>query len=324
MTLPRSKPASGHTYRTYALLTSPALLWAVLSASCFTGIESTPKITASDVKRQNIVVTDEERYLSDIGPQPIADWTAGKKLIVTDSRISLALKNMQNAPAPQAGEILTFGHRSPATTITGTAATDITVTDSSGTPFSYRIEADSLPAEAEIPFTIQLDMVNDVRTRMLGNEYYILTSAWYDKGGNSHRGLKYIKVEITDVTPGNANYPIKLSFVKASAADTYNSAEQFSVLMSVGNRINSTRKFNNLFSLADPRKRYPDISPENWDLISQGRVRIGMTRDECRLSLGKASNVERINSYGGVIERWTYENGRYLIFEDGLLNRFRQ
>ena len=35
-------------------------------SGCFTGIESTPKITASDVKREKVAVTEEDRYLDNV------------------------------------------------------------------------------------------------------------------------------------------------------------------------------------------------------------------------------------------------------------------
>ena len=57
--------------------------------SCFTGIESTPKITASDVKKQNIPVKEEDSFLSEIKPQPFSEWEKGKRFYVSDDKFSL-------------------------------------------------------------------------------------------------------------------------------------------------------------------------------------------------------------------------------------------
>lgn len=49
-----------------------------------------------------------------------------------------------------------------------------------------------------------------------------------------------------------------------------------------------------------------------------------MTRDEARLALGAPANIDRRPGYSFMREIWTYENGIFLIFEDGLLKSFRQ
>ena len=49
-----------------------------------------------------------------------------------------------------------------------------------------------------------------------------------------------------------------------------------------------------------------------------------MTKEECRLSLGRPNEVKRIPTYEGLKEQWFYNTGAYLFFEDGLLTSFRQ
>jgi hypothetical protein len=84
------------------------------------------------------------------------------------------------------------------------------------------------------------------------------------------------------------------------------------------------RSFSNLFSFTDPRRNYPNITDEYWQLITSGTVTTGMTRDECRLALGAPKDVDRQTGYSSVHEMWGYENGIYLIFEDGILVKFRR
>ncbi len=96
------------------------------------------------------------------------------------------------------------------------------------------------------------------------------------------------------------------------------------MFLTVGNDNRSTRRFSSIFSLTDPRLRFPDITDEIWKLITNGRVTTDMTREECRLALGQPDNVDRTPGYSILREVWTYENGIYLIFEDGRLRTFRQ
>ena len=93
--------------------------------------------------------------------------------------------------------------------------------------------------------------------------------------------------------------------------------------MTVGADRAATRNFSTVFNFDDPRKRYPQISDETWELIINSKVREGMTRDECRLALGAPNSYRTIPVINAVVEQWNYDDGIYLIFEDGLLSRFR-
>jgi len=66
------------------------------------------------------------------------------------------------------------------------------------------------------------------------------------------------------------------------------------------------------------RKMYGE---NNWKLILDGEVRIGMTREMCRLSWGTPYDIHRTLSKNVDIEQWVYQysSGRYLYFEDGKL-----
>lgn len=93
--------------------------------------------------------------------------------------------------------------------------------------------------------------------------------------------------------------------------------------MTTGTDRSSTRNFATLFSLTDPRLRYPAITDENWEAITYSRVRPYMTRDEARMAVGSPNEIDRGRNYSAAYERWIYPNGAYLIFEDGLLKSFR-
>ena len=58
-----------------------AAVIAAVATSCFTGIESTPRITDKEVSRRNVVVTEEDRWLADVTPQPLASMAAGQAVL---------------------------------------------------------------------------------------------------------------------------------------------------------------------------------------------------------------------------------------------------
>ena len=49
----------------------------------------------------------------------------------------------------------------------------------------------------------------------------------------------------------------------------------------------------------------------------------GMTKAECKLSLGNPDEVKKIPTYSGLREQWIYNSGAYLFFVDGLLTEYR-
>lgn len=84
------------------------------------------------------------------------------------------------------------------------------------------------------------------------------------------------------------------------------------------------RDFDSMFALRDPHENYPGISDEIWRLIVMGDLRIGMTKDECRLAVGAPKNISRLPDQSGLREYWYYDGGSYLFFVDGLLNQYRK
>lgn len=290
-------------------------------SGCFTGIESTPKITANDVKRENIVERREDTYLSDILPQPLPQWTKGKEFYVSDDKFSLLLQPSQSAIAPHAGDRIFYESEREITDIKGDRLLELTFVDGKGSQLVYRhsqSEDESMKAPSiKIPFLIEMSVVDAVKKRLTGNRYFVTTSAWYDTEGKSRTGRKYVPVTVTDVQPGNSYYSAILCL------DDEN-GKPFKFFLSVGDDLKALRHFGAMFSLDDPRKSYPQITDENWRNIINGRVAENMTRDECRLALGSPATVDRRAGYSSLREVWTYENGIYLIFEDGLLKTFRQ
>lgn len=315
--------------RTDGLLTGAVMLVALLGTSaCFTGVESTPRIGLSDVRKQQAAtVTDEQKFLDGLVPLPPSAWKPGHRLRVTDDKIGLAL-TARSAPADNlAGRDLYFEHYEPAVSLTGTDAIEfVFAADSLGSKdrYFYRIavpvsEIDTLSA-MQVPFTIDMELVAKVDSMMRGNTYYVRTPLWYaaDAPHESAHGLRHIAVVIDSVVAGDANYPLSVLFSQPGHPQN-----RAMVYMTVGKSKASTRNFDVLFSFRDPRQVYQAIKDDVWALIIHSRVKEGMTREECRLALGSPTTVQRIPTYGGMREVWQYSDGVFLHFDDGLLSRYR-
>lgn len=302
------------------MLSGAVALSAIALESCFTGIESTPKVTANDVKRQNIVQRPEDTFLASISPEQFGEWKKGKQFYVSDNKFQLVLQPTPNKLNDYTGEFITYSGWNEMIDVTGNKVAEIEFADRAGNKLVYRsgLSADALSKEpgVHIPFLVEMSVVNSVRDKLQGNTYYVMTSSWYDTELKSRQGRKFVPVTVKSVKPGNAYYSTVLELTDENGAP-------FCLLLSAGNDLKSLRSFGSIFSFTDPHKSYPNISDDHWKKIIAGRVAPGMTRDECRLSLGAPANVDRSAGYSSLREIWSYENGAYLIFIDGLLDSFR-
>lgn len=290
---------------------------------CFTGVESTPRISAGDVRRAVTQPTAEERYFDSVVPEPFARWTDGKEFYVTDRKIRLLFGTTLASDRDLTGSIIRYaGHRG-SRSFTGTEVTDLLFTVA-GSPTDTLIYRVNVPAKdlmsgrqsVEIPFTIEEAIVDKARTLLLDKKFYIINRNRRNSADEIVPGKRFLEVTVDSVTEGTAVNPIRVTFIDSEGTRSI-------LFIAAGNSTGSPRTFSSMFSFTNPRLRYPSITDETWKIISEGKVREGMTRDECRLSLGTPASVDRVPGYSYLYERWTYDNGIYLIFEDGLLTGFR-
>lgn len=266
-----------------------------------------------------------EESLADSFVTPrFADWKSGKQLYVTSDRIKLVLA-AENAysPMPAEGDTITYRRCREVTDLTGKAVIELLFTAAGKTDtLSYRTNttADKLMerSQVEVPFTIDLDQLALVREAVKGKELYVKTPLWFTRGGSSFTGRKFVKVRITDLIPANEIYPYMVIFDD-------DRGEEHALYMSAGVGARwAPREFASLFSFADPRLNYPKIADSTWQNIVNSRVAKGMTKNEASLALGTPRSIDRGHDQSAAYERWSYPDGVYLIFEDGLLIKFNQ
>lgn len=306
-------------------------------SSCFTGVESTPRIDASDVRRNNAgALSAEDAFFSSIHPSPLAQWTPGKVLRVSDPRIRLVLSPGSTRSDLKLGDELVFRRVEPVNKITGTEGAEIMFTVGATDTVYYRpgsdldavMAADAAPLE--IPFTVDVDMAAEADSIVAADRrpVYVITPLWYDAfTEKATAGYRHIEVELDSVRPGNHLYPLAVYFHVADpeyAGTEVGKGEKMMFLTANSKVGGGTRGFGTLFSFQDSRKRFPNVSREIWHLIVNSQVREGMTKDECRLALGAPSSVERTPVRNGDLERWSYSDGVFLLFNtENILIRYR-
>ena len=305
----------------------PAL--ALGAGGCFTGVESTPRIRQADVQRQQAAeVTSEQLFLSDIKPVAPSQWQPGRKWLVANNRIALIFTPASENTDKLKGHQIFFESVKGATSLTGDDAGEITFRTDDGRRLYYRVPGltqeriDTLET-LDIPFAVDLDMVCRINDAMTGKRLYVRTPSWYDPASRSAvNGLRHIEVRVDSVVPGDENFLAAVCFSVVDsklAAAAGMAGKEFMLYMGR----NGSRAFDNLFAFDNPRKRHPEIQDDVWEYIIRSRIKKNMTRVECRLALGSPPSVERVPTHGGMVERWSYTDGVYLIFEDGYLTRFR-
>lgn len=295
----------------------------IAATGCFTGIESTPKITQADVRKENISASPEQTYLSDIRAESVADWRPGKRFYVTDRRIGLTMTSDTPVRADSlVGREIEYESVGTVPAIDGTeqAVIHFRSPDGQRLTLETHLTPDRLKrlGNYDVPFAIDTDIVERVGQRLRNHRYYITTPVWRDKeSARTIDGQRHVAVDIVDVLPGNFMYPLEVVFRREGDDRLY------SVYMTIGDGRTSTRNFNTLFAFDDPRKRYPGIKDEIWQLIVNSKVRPGMSKTECRLALGAPAVTGQRPTTAGMVEYWQYSEGKYLLFEDGLLSVVR-
>lgn len=275
-------------------------------SGCFTGIEKTPAIKDTSSSGTRSRLTPEQELLKNIAPQALQDWAVGKPFIVTDGRLNYAYTPASEAEKLSAGDTLRYSSVRQTVRLSGDTITEIHLTSPRGGELTTVVESPLTTignGYVQLPFTVDAELVDDVRRLLRGRTVWTLRT--------DRSGKRYQKTEIKDILPGQADFP----FIVVLPGD--------SLRMVLNSRSSSARTFNNLFTLSDPRKQYPQISNHNWELICSGKVAQDMTREECRLAIGAPDDIDRNATYSGMIERWTYKDGKFLVFTDGLLTRFR-
>lgn len=298
-----------------------ALIAVTALPGCFTGIESTPSVSKAEVKRQKSEKPSaEQQLMENVKREPFSQWTQGKEFVVTDQRISLAFTPLHEVEQLHAGDVLRFREMRPALTVMGDTVAELVFDTPNNTTVVYRSERTPEAIAAAqgvfVPFTVENSMVSAANEALGGRRAYILSSHRLDATGNHPLdSKKFVAVTIKSVVAGDSSLPLRIIFADSDGSG-------YSTFIAADTPGYASRTFQRLFSLTDPRLKYPQITDTTWELITRGEVTEEMTRDECRLALGSPDEVDRMVGISNTAERWTYANGAVLFFEEGVLTKY--
>ena len=125
---------------------------------CFTGVESTPRISASEVRKEVPPPSSEHQFLSGVALQSPRLWEKGKIFVVTDPKISVIFTGTSLSDTIAASDTLRFDSMRGVTSFSGDPQTDIILSHGSR-KHTYRVNLspDEIAARAtlDIPFTIE-------------------------------------------------------------------------------------------------------------------------------------------------------------------------
>lgn len=298
-----------------------------LFSSCSTGIESTKTIKLSRDDQKILKPEAEEILISEIKADSLAAWNPGKRFMITDDRASMVYEvydrnRVRVHNDSLAGTIVEYLGRDRQSNPDGSNVGVISFIDrKSGKTLKYvsRRSFDRLGTLtwSDIPMILDLDILDNMRRLLKGRRVWSKTGLWYSETGEPVKGAKFIPVTITDIMPGNGVFPFTVTI------DDGTRQAYLPMNSGTGNSGYETRSFPSLFSLDDPKKQYPQILPEIWTLICNGKVTQGMTKQECKLSLGNPRDVESGHDWNNLLDFWKYSDGTYLVFQDGILIRYK-
>jgi len=208
----------------------------------------------------------------------------------------------------------------------GTCKRTYLIFDCEDKKYEYEYVGDTTELRnAEIGNTIDklvyLDEVDSVKEMLVGKILFIKTSQWekYDEEGigrYSFDNPKFVAVEITSIGLGSQDGPSRVVFKQLNSETEF----YLDIRLSGINKESGVFgfDFDKIFQFDDPKLKYPNISSEIWALIQNGKVRIGMTKQECELSWGKPTNINKTTTENIVSEQWVYYSS-YLYFKSGIL-----
>ncbi len=305
---------------------------------CFTGIESTKQIEVSKQERRLITPGPEELLMDQVLPLPLGKWNKDYMFIISDSKADLILNHDPAASSLKPGEVLKFSGVETIAMPDGKEYARLKFLSADGTPYFYNSgkvteEAAESVTSDKIPMMVDGRIVSLADSILRGRRVWNRSNMAYDRSGERINVLKFSPLTVDSVTFGEGYFPLKLwtripSGVESSDASdlstSENRREPIFFYLDFNSSLSESRPFRKLFSLSDPKLSYPQISDQVWNLIRAGRIAPGMTKDECKLSLGNPSDVNSGHDYNSTIDLWQYPDGTYLKFIDGVLVSFRK
>lgn len=130
---------------------------------------------------------------------------------------------------------------------------------------------------------------------------------------------KFVPVIVDSVTYGNELAPLAVFFHREDKQGNTTVTGNFLASLPGSRETGTSSPLDKYLGVSDPYLLHPDITPEVWELIKVGSVRLDMSSEEVRLSWGRPLKVEKGAARNGMIEIWYYNNNRAIQIWDGRL-----
>ena len=242
-------------------------------------------------------------------------WIPGDEFIYTDSVLNITIKpdSIKNDIKNYSGQIFRFKNFSEKTDWLGNSSIFL-IFEANENFYSFNTKKNLAQISDTtynplIPSFISLNELKKANDIFKGNELYILTNEWIPVK-DKQPTFKFVNVRVDSISYGDSHNPYKVFF-------SYQ-GNQYYIFSNISNSLYGTSRnlFSNIFSFHEPKLKYKDIDEEIWEAIIASKIKRGMTQNEVRLSIGKPDNIQRIPTYSGLKEIWTYGNGNRINFFD--------
>ena len=90
------------------------------------------------------------------------------------------------------------------------------------------------------------------------------------------------------------------------------------ILLNFEDEFLNSEKYHNLFNSIDADKYKKKFGNEIWNTILQSKVKLGMTKEMCKLSWGEPETINKTITKNRKSEQWVYSKN-YIYFENGIL-----
>lgn len=262
--------------------------------------------------------------------RPVEKWV-GEKFIFLPKPKSLQEYGYQNFENSSGGlnnsdssaPIGLYGHPSYKEcvgrigTIVSASDREITIRmDDNEQSYQGRVSLDSVSGIAP------LADIDNARAKFLGSTLWYSKEeiTTYDNEAEKYGRVKirkYSPVKIIDIIAGWYDHePIRFILQTPTGEEGFQDVNLSGT--NVSSILRDSNRFDDYFLTKDPRKTYKWVK-KVWAAVEEGKVFIGMTAEQARMSWGKPEEVNRTITGNVKHEQWIYGES-YLYFENGILS----
>ncbi len=254
-------------------------------------------------------------------------WAVGDEFIYLTPKLNVVLRHaipVFNDTTDYYNQIFTFEGVSTVTDWHNNSIINLEFSNN-GNKFSYNTNK-SLEQFADTTYNpligglYRLQELEDAKEILIGQKFYILTNLYKPLDGKlSSTKKKFVEVEIKELKTDSIEHPVEVIFAD-DKGQVYTISTRFSNTL----QADSKNAFSDIFSKVDPREKYKDIKNDVWEVIKNGQLKEGMTKNDVVLSIGRPNNIDKNATYTGWRELWQYDNGTVITFHDGRIIAFRK